>query len=140
MKHENHGNCPRCDKMMEDAHPDISYWFHRAREFFPTLHTSSVWRGKDEQNALVLEKKSLLKWPNSKHNHTSTDGKPCSLAMDLFSLTDKGAAEFRVGFYVQVSNWLEDQDAPIRWGGNFKTFVDPPHFELKKDVGSGLQS
>ncbi len=131
MKHENGGaTCERCESMLVQAHNDITYWFHRIREAFPTAHVCRVWCGKDEQDRLVAEKASLLKWPNSKHNHTE-NMVPCSLAMDLFSLLENGEADFRPGFYVQIANFLEDAGAPIEWGGNFKHFSDSDHFQLK---------
>lgn len=124
--------CPKCQEMLEQAHPDISYWFHRIKEAFPTVHTDRVWCGQAEQDALVAAKKSLLKWPFSKHNFLTPQGQACSHAMDLFSLLDNGTAEFRLGFYVQIENWLEDQSAPLVWGGNWKSFPDSDHWELKE--------
>lgn len=129
MKHTNDGKCERCEMMLEKADEQIFFWFYRIKEYFPTVHASCIFRSKEEQDLQVKEKKSLLKWPHSKHN-TFKDGKPCSQAMDLFSLNDDGKAEFRMGFYVQIANFLDDQSAPIEWGGHWK-FVDGPHFQVK---------
>lgn len=131
MKHENVDNCLRCADMLKDGHPDIQYWFYMIKEAFPTVHTSCVYRGKEAQDLQVKEGRSLLKWPNSKHNTLGPDKSPCSQAMDLFRLDDSGKADFRMGFYVQIANFLEDAGAPIDWGGVFKHFVDAPHFQLR---------
>jgi len=133
MKHDNGGNCKRCAEMLEEAHEQIRYWYYRIEEAFPDVHVDRVWCGKEMQDQLVADKKSLLKWPNSKHNHME-DGKPCSLAMDLFRLIETAqgqSAEFRAGFYVQIANWIDDQNAPIEWGGSWKHFKDLDHFQLK---------
>lgn len=130
MKHENGKPCERCAAMLKDADEAIEYWFYRIKEEFPTAHIAYVFRNKAEQDQMVKEGKSKLKWPNSKHN-AFKNGKRASLAMDLFSLTDSGAAEFRMGYYVQIANWLEDQNAPIEWGGDWAHFKDGPHFQVK---------
>lgn len=134
MKHTNEGVCPRCEAFLKDAHPTIREWFHKAKVVFPTLHTCRVWCGKEEQDKLVSERKSLLKWPYSKHNHTiRINGKdvPQSLAMDLFNLLENGEADFRIQYLVQIANWFEDQGAPLAWGGTWKKFYDGDHFEVK---------
>lgn len=131
MKHENIDNCPRCAEMLKDGHEDLQYWFYIIKEAFPTVHTSCVYRGKDAQDLAVKEGRSYLKWPYSKHNTLGPDKMPRSEAMDLFRLDDIGKADFRMGFYVQIANFLEDAGAPIIWGGTFRGLVDGPHFELK---------
>lgn len=132
MKHENgEGVCPRCADMLQDGHEDIQYWFYMIKEAFPQVHTSCVYRGKAEQDRMVKEGKSFLKWPNSKHNILGQDQRPRAEAMDLFRLDDDGKADFRAGFYVQIANFLEDAGAPIDWGGHFRHFVDGPHFQMK---------
>ena len=125
MKHENKEVCERCEEFLKEGHDDIQYWFSVVKVAFPTVHTSCVYRGKDAQDALVKEKKSLLKHPHSMHN------KKPSEAMDLFRLTEDGKAEFRNGFYVQIANFLEDAGAPIDWGGEWRNFPDAPHFQMK---------
>ena len=131
MKHENGKPCERCFEFLKDAHPTIRMWFYKAREQFPTMHTCRVWSGKDEQDKMVAEKKSQLKWPHSKHNYME-NGVKLAKAMDLFSLAEDGKADWRIGFTMQICNWFEDQGAPIQWGGKlWKGFTDGPHFELK---------
>lgn len=134
MKHENGKLCDRCAKMLEDAHEDVSYAFYRAKEAFPSLHTSCVYRSKDAQDAEVKAGRSYLKWPMSKHNACGPDKTPRSEAMDLFLLNEKGEAEFRMGFYVQVANFFEDSGLAIDWGGHFKQLVDGPHFQLRTKI------
>jgi hypothetical protein len=129
VKHENGKECESCAKKLEGADPLIAHWFYELKDQFPTAHISCAFRGKEEQDRMVLEKASLLKWPHSKHN-VMVKGQPNARAIDLFSLNDEGEAEFRIGFYVQIANWLEDRESPISWGGRWR-WSDPPHFELK---------
>ena len=133
MKHENgEGPCPRCAEKLKDGHEDIQYWFYVIKEAFPDVHTSCIFRGKDEQDKAAKEGKSFLKWPNSKHNILGQDGSPRAEAMDLFRLNEEGKAEFRAGYYVQIANFLEDAGAPLEWGGHFRKLVDLPHFQMKE--------
>lgn len=130
MKHANGGSCERCMKMLEEAHPMISFWFWRIQAVFPNVHTCRVWCGEEEQDRLVAEKKSLLKWPFSLHNRTTPDGVPSAEALDLFLLTSEGVAEFPSDLYREIAGWLKAQGAPIEWGGDWRTFKDLDHFQL----------
>lgn len=132
--HENGKLCDGCAKMLEGGDELLSFWFYRIKEYFPTAHLAHVFRGKDDQDRMVKEGSSLLKWPNSKHNVMKA-GNPCSRAMDIFSLESDGSASFRMGFYVQIANFLEDQTAPITWGGSWAHFKDSDHFQLNEGAG-----
>lgn len=129
MKHTNGIPCEYCQEMLLDAHPDLRLWFYEIREEFPTAHCAYVWRGKDSQDEMVAKGKSLLKWPNSKHNvMEGTEAR--SHAFDLFFQTDEGKYEASIASLSRIWRFLEDKKAPMTWGGHFKHLVDCPHFQL----------
>lgn len=82
-------------------------------------------RGEKEQNEAYNNKKSQLKYPDSKHN------KHPSLAVDVapFPIDWSNIDKFKkFGNYVKfIANKL---NIDIAWGGDWK-FKDYPHFELK---------
>lgn len=125
--------CPGCEKKLEEADPRLAAWFHDyVKPQFPDAHISCAWRGQLDQDRAYLEGKSRLKFPKSKHNRIS-DGKPASLALDLFRLLPDGKAEFPPGFYFQIAEVVRENKVPIEWGGDWraKGFTDMPHFEIK---------
>ena len=131
MKHTNStAVCVRCEKMLDEGHPDLRKSFAEIRKTYPDVHVSCVYRGKEAQNKAVQDKLSKTPWPKSKHNALQ-DGKPCSLAMDLFRLGDDGKAYFPMDFYAMIANLATILRLPLVWGGSWK-MVDGPHFQLKE--------
>jgi peptidoglycan L-alanyl-D-glutamate endopeptidase CwlK len=88
-------------------------------------------RDEESQELAFQQGKSKKHWPESKHNKTP------SLAFDAVPLVDNkvswAADDFddfaRVMFQCAV---LLDIDDKIIWGGEFKTLVDRPHWEVKE--------
>lgn len=68
MKHTNGPNCERCNAMLPGGHPVLQKWGHWLRERRHDAHFFTVWRGKEDQDRAILEKKSFKKWPLSEHN------------------------------------------------------------------------
>jgi peptidoglycan L-alanyl-D-glutamate endopeptidase CwlK len=86
-------------------------------------------RGKEEQNHAFTTGKSKLAWPFSKHNETP------SRAVDLAPLNSEGGISWDDLDAFKEMGRIVFEEAhrlriPIRWGGNFKTWKDYPHFEL----------
>ena len=85
-------------------------------------------RTEKEQNKLFLENLSNCDGYKSKSFHQS--GK----AFDIFAYVDKNASWDRsylttiATAILQAASILEYK---LEWGGNFKNFVDMPHFQLK---------
>lgn len=85
-------------------------------------------RGRERQDRFFAEGKSKLKYPMSKHNmipSRAVDVAPWPLDWD-----DKAGFDAFGHFVLGVAATL---GIDIRWGGNFKSFYDGPHFELKND-------
>lgn len=82
-------------------------------------------RGKAAQERAYAEKKSKVRWPNSKHN------KSPSLAFDAVPVpldwNDKASFHAMAKAMQSAADRVK---VPIRWGGNFTGFFDGPHFEL----------
>jgi peptidoglycan L-alanyl-D-glutamate endopeptidase CwlK len=82
-------------------------------------------RGKAAQDKAFAEKKSKVRWPNSKHN------KKPSLAMDCVPvpLDWNDIASFR-NMASHMKAAARKVGVSIKWGGDFKGFFDGPHFEI----------
>ena len=89
-------------------------------------------RGEKEQNDAYSKGNSKLKWPNSKHNSMP------SLAVDIvpYPLDWKNISSFKA-LALQVKKvWdkipeAEREGFDLSWGGDWKTFKDYPHYELR---------
>ncbi len=125
--------CPLCEEKIKLAHPALQEFWIDVKQEFPDVHLSWVWRGEEEQNLFLEEKKTTEAWPNSLHN-SMKNGKPCARAFDVFRLGSDGKAQYPPRFFYQISEYLVRLKAPIIWGGSWKTFGDGDHYQLKKDV------
>jgi hypothetical protein len=134
FSHRDGPTCPLCEYKAKDAHPYLRHWFRRKKQAYPNLHISEAWRDKDRQNLLFKQGKTLVKWPNGKHNTVSITGAPESRALDLFQIDEDGVARFSAAFMTKLNEENEAEGLPIRWGGSFKTLKDRVHFELLDSV------
>lgn len=74
---------------------------------------------------MVREGKSKAKWPRSKHNTIP------SKAVDVMPYPiDWNDLERLSKFSELVKKTAKRMNIKIRWGGNFKSFFDGPHWEL----------
>jgi len=88
-------------------------------------------RDKEEQDTLYEQGRSQLKFPHSKHNtypSTAVDVAPYFADKPHIRWNDLEAFE-AFGHYVK--NVAKELDIKIEWGGDWYTFVDMPHFQLK---------
>ena len=110
------------------CHVEIQSVIQRAIEI--TNHDFMVvcgGRGEEDQNKAYKEKKSKKKWPNGKHNKIpsmAVDVCPCKGKQLLWE--DYQAWCYVIGAIMQAACEL---DIKVKWGGNWKTFKDFPHFE-----------
>lgn len=93
---------------------------------YPTLVVICGHRGKAEQDAAVAAGNSKTPWPTSKHNSLP------SLAVDLAPSSPIKWGDIEA--FKKLGEDVKKQAAAlgihIRWGGDFKTFKDYPHFEI----------
>ena len=82
-------------------------------------------RGELEQNAAFANHTSQLRWPKGKHNKTP------AMAVDIARYPVNWNDE--AGFHslaVIVKQVADELNIPIKWGGDWVSFHDLPHYEL----------
>lgn len=91
------------------------------------------YRNQAEQDAAYLAGNSKLQFPKSLHNSSP------SLAVDIAPYINGGVSWDRAWYFklapLVKQTWLqmteEEQDGyQLSWGGEWKSFVDLPHFQL----------
>lgn len=92
-------------------------------------------RNKEDQEKAVREGKSKLHYPNSKHNTSP------SLAADVAPYPIDWDDVGRFKEFASHVKSVRDQlladgkiDSNIEWGGDWKTFKDYPHWEIKNAI------
>ena len=115
---------------LKTCHPDLIKLILRVDEIYP-VHVICGHRGKEDQDKAFKDKKSKLKFPESKHN------KSPSLAVDIvpdpdrnpktISWVDLDAFEIML---LAVESIADDYKIKIRLGRDF-SFKDFPHIELR---------
>jgi hypothetical protein len=106
----------------------ILEWCTKVKAKIHDFHTSWVWRGEEDQNKFVKEKKSELSWPDSLHN-TMKDGEPWAEAFDGFIQRDGGL--FSMEALKPVRDFLVESKSPFDWSWDLFG-KDAPHFQLKR--------
>lgn len=109
---------------LAQCHPDLQKVAKEAIRHFD-FRVYCGHRGQAAQNKAFAEKKSKLKWPASKHNRRPSlafDAAPNPVDWNNIKRFDQmgkvmKAAAAKVG-------------VRIVWGGDWKGFVDRPHFEV----------
>lgn len=138
MKHSNASlPCQKCEAEAATLDPEVRKWWDYVHWRVPFLHISDGWRDEVTQNEYYRQKKSMRRWPDSKHNRMK-GGKPAAIAWDCFRLSPGGKAEFpnpdTDSFYKTIAVLLEGVGAPIVWAGTWKgRFRESVHFELADD-------
>jgi len=93
------------------------------------------WRTQVEQHRLYVNKKSKKDGTFRKSKHQDLfNGMPCSSAFDIVCYKD-GKITWDPEVFRAVAAHIkkvaiEKFKIPLSWGGDWKTFVDMPHFEL----------
>lgn len=128
-------NCDGCRIKLLTCDPRIVQFTYDIQYNFTDCHVAIGYRDQADQALAYNTGKSKLKWPESLHNNME-NGKPSSLAVDLFLLDVDGEALFPVSFYEQIYEYYESNklkfNDPIQWGGAWTTFKDWDHYELVK--------
>jgi hypothetical protein len=123
-KHDNSGNCPRCQLIFETYpgfYPPLRAWFENFQKKHPEGHISCAGRGYDAQQALFYAKVTRDVYPASSHNW--------NCAIDLFcQLPQNGDIYDRTWFYQVLAPEIP---AYFTWYGRANArFPELPHLEL----------
>ena len=111
----------RSRKNLAGVHPDLVAVVERARERCDFLVTEGL-RPKERQAFLVKSGKSQTQ--NSRHLYgLAVDLCDCDGCYDIPDMHEIAKAMKAAAIELEV---------PIRWGGDWKTFKDTPHFELDR--------
>jgi hypothetical protein len=122
--------CALCEYKLTQADPKLATWFRAVKLKYLNLHISWSYRNKEEQEQVFTEGKSLEHFPNGKHNQMM-DGKPCSKALDVFPIDERGRADWdNKTIYAQIAAYNAENHPEIHWGGNFAHLHDTDHFEI----------
>lgn len=110
---------------LSTCHPDLQKVLHRAIKKFD-FSVIEGHRTKAKQEEYFQKGTSRRRWPNSKHNT-----KP-SLAVDVvpWPIDWNDIERFKQMAEV-ILKAAKEEGVELTWGGNWKTFKDYPHFQLK---------
>ena len=135
MTHTREPNCPGCLTKLQGVDPHLANWFWgTVKKKYPSAHVCWGVRDQIDQDADFVAGRSMLKWPNSKHNF-EIDGKKNSLAIDLFLIDENGMALFPLAFYQGVA---QEMTSLMTWGGSFPHLKDLDHFQIDHPSGEEL--
>lgn len=110
---------------LNTCHPDLQAIAHEAIKIYD-FSVICGYRGEEEQNEAYNKGRSKLKYPQSKHN------KKPALAFDIVPYPVNWQELPR--FYEMagvIKAIAHTKGIEIEWGGDWRTFKDYPHFQLK---------
>lgn len=113
-------------KRLSECHPDLIKVLNEAIKFIDFAVVCGH-RSKEDQDKALAGGFSKLKFPASKHN------KLPSLAVDIVPFPSQYSAseeEWQHLAYL-IKGVASTMGISIDWGGDWKKFLDRPHFELK---------
>ncbi len=128
--------------VLNGADPRLQEVVHAASEIMDLSVLCSI-RTQQEQDEAFANKKSKLKWPNSKHN--LKPGQTHSKAVDIIPYYADGLGSYDWNDHLAFARLAgvmfavaKSKGVKLRWGGDFdrdgrskdETFLDLPHFEI----------
>jgi hypothetical protein len=106
------------------CHPDLQRLFNEVIKHVDIIIICGH-RGQEEQDKAFANHTSMLKWPNGKHNKTP------SLAVDVMPYPLEWDNILRVREVAMIIKQIaSDMNIPVKWGGDWKSFKDLPHWEI----------
>lgn len=116
----------RSRKRLDTCHPDL---IRLCEAVIKEVDISILegHRGEDRQNLLYEEGYSTVRYPHSRHN--SYPSHAVDIAFYPIDWFDKERWKELGRFVKQVA---EEIGVEIEWGGDWQTFQDMPHFQLKR--------
>lgn len=130
--HTSDAVCPSCAEKLLQAHPYLQSWFKEVKSRYANAHVSWSFRDMTDQNEYLREGKTRLAFPKSAHN-VSVQGKPCSMALDLFLIDEDGIAKWPPLWFAKLNSENQTMKEPIFWGGKWKSLGDGDHYQYTPD-------
>ena len=130
-------------QILDTVDPELQAVCHELVKLYD-ITVISGFRSKEEQDRLILEGRSKLAWPKSRHNRNRyTLTQPPSMAVDIapypIDWQDTSRFVFMAGLFLGIAH---ERGTAVRWGGDWdrdgtiltdQNFNDLPHFELVVD-------
>lgn len=123
-KHENSGQCPRCQLILGKTYAPLRAWFENVQRIVPETHISDAGRGRNKQEEYFSKGLSKAHFGESAHNYWA--------ALDLFEM---GGDDIK---NIYEKKWFEKKLKPllneqINWYGMpGSKFYELPHVEWKQ--------
>jgi peptidoglycan L-alanyl-D-glutamate endopeptidase CwlK len=125
-------------KKLETCHPDIQRVMNEVIKFFD-ITVLCGHRTEEEQNK-AFPKHSKKKWPNSEHNtlpSNAIDIAPYPIQWPDMKEQTMLVYVKRLGRFYRMAGIVQGvaymMGIKLKWGGDFKSFFDGPHFQLVHD-------
>lgn len=116
---------PKSAAKLATCHPQLQEIVNKLDAHFP-IQVLCGERGEAEQNEAYLAGRSRAKFGESPHNLSP------SMAVDLAPLPiDWNNTKRFEEMAVMLKQIADHSSVALVWGGDFKSFKDMPHFELK---------
>jgi peptidoglycan L-alanyl-D-glutamate endopeptidase CwlK len=126
-------------KRLKDVHPDLATLMLKAMELADrdgfTIRVSSGVRTFKEQAAAFASGASKLNGIPKNKGGTGVSEHQWGMAADLVQISGKQAiwsGNSMRKIFEYVSKASKETKVPFEWGGNWKGFVDPPHYQLPR--------
>lgn len=129
--------CPLCEQKLTQAKIEMALWFRDLKTRYPNVHVSWSYRDRVSQEQCFLAGTTKLHYPESGHNQVDAYGNSCSIALDLFQISESGQTVYDPLFFVKVDTDNLRAKLPIFWGGRWKHLGDRDHFEWHPIEASG---
>ncbi len=119
----------RSEQLLNTVHKDLCRLAHEVIKISPyDFSITCGLRGLEDQQKAFKEGKSKCDGIKNKSKHQS--GK----AIDIMCFDENGKGTWEKKYYIAVANVFKQKAKElkinIRWGGDFTTICDMPHFEL----------
>lgn len=124
-KHLNTGRCEKCEEIL-NTYPGfdegLRAWFYTFQAMHTDAHIAHAGRGRKDQEEALKKGNSKAGFGQSAHNYNA--------ALDFFRL-ELGGATWQTKWFIEVVGPCAMLNPELVWGGNWKSFKDYPHVELK---------
>lgn len=126
-------------KRLKEVHPDLEHLMLKALELADkdgfTIRVTSGLRTAQEQKIAFSSGASKLNGIPKSKGGTGVSEHQMGMAVDLVQISGKQAiwsGNSMRKIFEYVTKASKETGIPIEWGGNWKGFVDPPHYQLPR--------